>query len=320
MFLHAVGVRWDHYVALALFVWLINAAIAMRRGKITGWRMAGLGAGLAALVLTNTSYVLTIPAIVLIAIRGLNLRGMLRMGALAVAGFAVAIAPWTIRNYIEFRQVIFVRAGVPFELWFGNLPYMTGWLNRYSFWRDHPGENERERHVLLSMGETPYFAYCKQRFWETYHKDPKAFWRRTFSRTVYVLLSDPTDPAHYPSMRDSKWHGYVVTRLAINSLLLILGLAGASMAWRLRYRIHGLLGVGLLSAVPFIPTAVWDRHTLPLRMMLVLMAAFLIAAFLHRWRWGRWPTPEGLLCQSPKPVEEPDNSAAKEQIPPQPLC
>ncbi|MGE5608228.1 MAG: ArnT family glycosyltransferase [Bacillota bacterium] len=291
MFLHAVGVRWDHYVALALFVWLINAALALRRGHMTALRITALGAGLAALVLTNTSYLLTIPAIVLVAIRSPNLREMLRMGTLALAGFALAIAPWTIRNCLEFRQPIFVRAGAPFELWFGNLPYMTGWLNRYSFWRDHPGENARERHVLLSMGETAYFAYCKQRFWENYHQAPRAFWHRTLNRTVYLFLSNPTDPARYPFMRDSQLHGYVIPRLFVNTLLTTLGLLGAWMAWRLRYRTHALLGIALLSVVPFIPTAVWDRHTLPLRMILVLLAAFLLLAALHRYRRGAWPTP-----------------------------
>lgn len=304
MFLRATGKFWDAYPALAIFIWLIIAATAMRRGRATPLRMAGLGAGLGALVLINASYGLAIPLLIVIAAGGQGWLRAVRLAGVAVLAFVLVLTPWTLRNYVIFKRVWFVRGGADMELWFGNLPGATGWLNSYSF-DAHPGHDPVEHRRLLEWGEPKYFEYCGERFCVNYGQDPGAFWRRSLHRVGYLFLSDPTDPAHYPLMPDWKWHGVVVSRVGLNGLVTALGLAGAWVAWWLGYRTHWLIGLAVLSVTPFMVTAVWDRHTMPLRLLLLLFMAFVLSAVVHRWRRGWWPRPAPVLPIDQLPLVTP---------------
>jgi hypothetical protein len=205
-------------------------------------------------------------------------------------GAALVLAPWTYRNAATFGRVFFVRGGLPFELWHGNQPGSTGWLTSESFGH-HPGTNRHERRLLLDLGEVEYFAACGERFRADVSRDPAEFVRRCASRGAFLFLSDIGTRSYQPLMPDFRWRGYMVDRIALNGLLTVGGIAGAWAAWRLRYRGAWVLGLAVLAGVPFVPTSVWDRQTLPLRVMLVLLAGLLVAAVAHRAARGAWPTP-----------------------------
>lgn len=292
-FLRWVMFIWDTYLALAMFVWLLAWGVSIgERGKATAARLAALGVGIGLLCLTNASYVLTAPVIVLAALRRTSWRRKFDMTAVAAAGFALALAPWTVRNYVVFDRLFFIRDSAKFEVWFGNLPWATGWLSPAHF-DSHPGANKRERKLILSLGETRYFDYCRSRFQETLKADPVDFALRTAQRTAYCFLSDPTEYSSDPMMPNIDAGPYVLDRVLLNGGLTACGLTGAFVAWRLRYRAGAILAAGVLSVAPFIPISVWDRQLLGLRAMLLLLSAFLVVIVFLRLKTGRWTSAEG---------------------------
>lgn len=290
MFVYLTSIWWDSYLALAIFIWSLVWATHLRSRPARLWSILVLGAGLGILVQTNASYVFAVPGITLVAVCGQGWRRLIRYGSLAVVGFAIAMAPWTVRNYLTFHRLIFVRGGANLEIWFGNQPGFSGWLNAPAF-ANHPGRSPEEQKSILAMGENAYFDWCGQRFRENYHRDPAAFWQRTATRSFYLFMSDPKEPYQYRFFARSTWHGYAVGRLAQNGLVAILGIGGALAAWWLGWRTYKLLGLAVLSELPFTISSVWDRQCMPLRSLLVLLMAFVFWALWERWRFGRWPTP-----------------------------
>jgi 4-amino-4-deoxy-L-arabinose transferase-like glycosyltransferase len=290
-FMRWVSLIWDTYVALALFVWLLVWGVSIGlRGRATAGRLAALGLGIGLLCLTNAGYVMTAPVIVLTALRGAPWRRKFAMSAIAVAAFVASVVPWTIRNYLVFDRLFFIRDSARFELWFGNLPWSTGWLHPGHF-DSHPGSrSHRERQAILTRGESAYFAYCKERFDEQFKQDPSEFVRRTALRAAYCFLSDPTEYTTEPGMPNIDAGPYVLDRVLLNGGLTACGLAGAFVAWRLRYRAGAILAAGLLSVLPFVPISVWDRQLIGLRAMLVVTTAFLLVTVFIRVRTGRWLT------------------------------
>jgi hypothetical protein len=71
----------------------------------------------------------------------------------------------------------------------------------------------------------------------------------------------------------------------------VLAMAGLAFAWRLGYRVGRFPGLMLCSALPFIPAAVGDRYSLPLRAFLILFAASMAWMTIVRIVDGKWPFP-----------------------------
>ena len=73
------------------------------------------------------------------------------------------LTPWTIRNYLVFHKLFFVRANTNVELWIGNQPVGDG-LMTVDTVAAHPGESEQERSDILKRGEIAYFHDAGERF------------------------------------------------------------------------------------------------------------------------------------------------------------
>ena len=117
---------WDSYVALAMFVGLIVAA-----AETPPWRLQGsalVGAMMGVLSLTNPSYALSYPLLIVVGLRGQNWRRRFAGILVCAVGFIVVLSPWTIRNALVFDRFIPVRGGAGYYLWLGNQPSATGWL------------------------------------------------------------------------------------------------------------------------------------------------------------------------------------------------
>jgi hypothetical protein len=294
---------WDHYLALAGAVWLCVAAIRVARGPATSLRVALLGLGVSALILTNASYALIVPVLIGVAASGGEradwkpgtgtrpARGPAKRWRYAVIGmgaFGVGLLSWTVRNAIYFHALLPVRGNASFEAWFGNRPGSSGWLDSAQF-AGHPGHDRAERALVLGLGEQGYFGLCRERFAADVRRDPPVFAARCLSRLGYLFLSDPTAPAYQPLMPDWRWGGVVIVRVAVNAVLAALALAGAWAAWRLGFPAGWWFVVALLCGLPFVPVSVWDRQTLPMRALLLPFAAFALYAAAHRRRYGAWP-------------------------------
>jgi 4-amino-4-deoxy-L-arabinose transferase-like glycosyltransferase len=282
VFLFRTIFYWDTLLALAIFVWLVVAAVWIRKNGVTVPRMILFGAGLGILALTNAAYAFTFPLLVLLAAWGRCWVGRFKSAAVALVVFLIVITPWTIRNYHTFGKIFFIRGGVNMEMWLANQPLSYGWVIAVN----HPRMSPVQREQMLAMGENAYYELCGRRFSDDYRAAPSNFRWRSWNRFVYLFFGDPKEEGAVRSI--FHWHGYALDKIAINAPLLVLGLAGAWTARRLGYRTGWVLLLALLAGAPFILTYISYRYVMPTRLMLVLPASFLLAATWERLRTGNW--------------------------------
>jgi len=266
---------WETFFSLALFVWLIVLAVKMNRSRPTVGGLMALGAGLAILALTNTSYILVSPLLVLLAAWRLSWMAMFKPIAISLLTFLVILAPWTIRNYRVFHQFYLVRAGFPLELWLGNQPGSSGWQNL----NNHPSTTPEEGRRMVEMGEVEYFKLCGERFHADYQADPGAFWRRTLRRVGYVFVG----PVRGENIKLVEMNSTAnLLRVGFDWGLLALGLAGFVLAMRANPRLFWLASITLISMAGYLFTHINYRYAMPARMVVVMFAAFFLAAIWKR--------------------------------------
>jgi hypothetical protein len=262
-FTYYMGNLWDGIVSLAMFLWLVVAAMEVgsraRRGQAASGRWAAaLGAGMGLLALTNTTYCLTYPVLLLVACPHPLQRRHLRFIATTGFIFVLTITPWTIRNYAVFGRLVFVRTSPGIAFWVSNQPGSSGWLDANAI-ATHPFANRDEGALLLRVGEPAYDTIVRDRFRQLLKSDPWAFVQRCVRRAGYLVAGGPIPP------------GTMRARV-LNLVVAALALAGVVAARRLGYRQHQLPTLMLLLALPYIPTLTGDRYALPLRCLLVFYA------------------------------------------------
>lgn len=279
---------WDSFVALAIFVWLLVAAAWMPRWRRPLLVSALMGTAMGVLSLDNASYALTFPLLVLMGLRGTSRRVQIGGAAIALGAFVLVLAPWTIRNLTVFDRWYFVRGGTGLQLWLGNQPVASGWLEG-DMLLNSPAADEDERNLMLNLGEPRYFDLCDRRFGAEYDAAPRQFWMRTARRLCFIFFSDPTKAyLPIPMITDFRWRQIYVERCILHGVVALLGLAGVWTAWRLRLGCLWILAAAILAEIPFLFTAVSDRYNLPMRVVLLLFAGMLLAAVIDRWRRGAW--------------------------------
>jgi hypothetical protein len=99
---------------------------------------------------------------------------------IAMLVFAVVFSPWPIRNARVFHAFIPLRTTVGFELWMGNRPGGTGYLDESLF----PTYNQQELHEYMQRRELGYTAWKTQLAHEYIAANPGAFARMTAVRAV----------------------------------------------------------------------------------------------------------------------------------------
>lgn len=141
---------WETCLSTLILVSMIALALrCARRPSSILWALMGAYCGLAALV--NPAL---LPA--LLAILGWTAwqtRKTLRYSPiLALLVFVLIFAPWPIRNARVLHAFIPLRSTVGFELWVGNRPGATGFLDESQF----PIFNKRELDSYIAKGEVVY--------------------------------------------------------------------------------------------------------------------------------------------------------------------
>jgi Dolichyl-phosphate-mannose-protein mannosyltransferase len=97
---------------------------------------------------------------------------------IAVAGLLLAIAPWTLRNYVTFGRFIPVRDNFGLELWLGNRPGMHGTVD---FTGDFP-DNDPSGYAQL--GERRFMDAKFREATEFIRRDPAGFVGRVLRRML----------------------------------------------------------------------------------------------------------------------------------------
>lgn len=107
---------------------------------------------------------------------------------IAIAGVVLALAPWTIRNYVTFERFIPLRDNLGLELWLGNRPGMQGTVDFSGDFPDHDPSN------YARLGELRFMDGKFDAAKEFIIHQPASFARRVLRRIVefwYVPYSFP---------------------------------------------------------------------------------------------------------------------------------
>jgi 4-amino-4-deoxy-L-arabinose transferase-like glycosyltransferase len=170
-------------LGVVVSVWLSQR---LARTPIGARRYFAYGVWLGALALLNPALTIAYPLLVLYPLcRTYSGRWKrISMGVLAaVLGWSAAIAPWTIRNYVEFGELIYVRSGFMLELWLGVCPEADA-HGAAVFQRQYPLSSIEVQGKVAEMGEEAFIAECSRKAKEAIAADPVRFAKLVLMRVV----------------------------------------------------------------------------------------------------------------------------------------
>jgi len=112
-------------------------------------------------------------------------RGPSRFASAAAAtiGWAVAIAPWTIRNYAHFKEWTYIRNGLLHEVWMGVCPEADA-PGASNFQANFPLNNRVSRERVGRIGESAYLDECGRKAIQAISEGPARYARLVVLRLV----------------------------------------------------------------------------------------------------------------------------------------
>jgi hypothetical protein len=236
----------------------------------------GFGLWLGGLALLNPALTISYPMLVLWPIaRGgsWNWSRALPRVALVVSGWVIAIAPWTVRNYAHFGEIMYVRGGLGLELWLGICPEADpGGEDVYK--RQFPLNNPDVQRQVTEIGERAFIGERAGWAKEAIRLDPWRFARLSAIRAVDFWAgttfghAEP-GPRGFTSLRRNATAGLLLAETGI----VVLGLA-------LRRRVGGnlpwLLATVLAFSLVYCITHVQLRFRTPIEPVMAVMVAVLV--------------------------------------------
>ncbi len=178
---------WDtslFTLGVAVSIWM---SLRLSIGPMRWSRWLTLGLWLGALGLLNPALTIAYPFLVLWPLwqtKPLGIRVHLRPVAVTVAGWLVAITPWTIRNYVQFDELMYVRGGFPIELWLGVCPEADA-HGAAVYTAQFPLNNDEVQRHVTTVGERAFIRECDERARAAIAADP---WR--FVRLILIRIVD----------------------------------------------------------------------------------------------------------------------------------
>jgi hypothetical protein len=236
------------YMALALAN-VIATERALATPSSRGWLICGVVGGLAALTRPAHLFFLLLLGVYLV------LRRHLLPVLLAATGAMLVIAPWTIRNWLEYKRPILIASEGGITFWTGNHPLSPGegdMAANPSIKRDN--QRLRAEHPGLSPEELEP-VYYREAF-RAIAADP-VWWAGLVARKAFYTVV-PLGPSYM--LHSTR---YVVASVASYSILLVAGVIGGLVLWRTAAWPLGLgllLGSALLVCVVFLPQ---ERFRIP---------------------------------------------------------
>jgi 4-amino-4-deoxy-L-arabinose transferase-like glycosyltransferase len=173
---------WETSLAtllLAMIFWL--ALTLEEKHGLKPWLEFGFLWGVAAL--TNTALLSFLPVSGLWVWYRRRKRGQSSLAGVLLASivFVACIAPWLVRNYRTFGQVVFLRSNFGAELRLGNGPGATGIWMEYL----HPTQNVFAMRSYRQLGEIRYVAERKREALDFIRADYARFAVLSLKRFIY---------------------------------------------------------------------------------------------------------------------------------------
>jgi len=190
----------------------------------TRWFLFGMYLG--GLALFNPALTTAYPLLVLWPITrsgAKRWRSFAKPVALTLAGWAVALTPWTIRNHVHFNEWMYVRGGLGLELWLGSCPEADG-NGVPVFHAQFPLNNAQVQRHVVEIGEQAYIQECSAKAKEAIAADTWHFVRLSTVRFVDYLLGTSISHADNPSQRILTARNAITAFLAAETILIVLAI------------------------------------------------------------------------------------------------
>ena len=260
------AIFWESSFSECALVGIIALAIRISREPTkTAWILLGSLCGIIALI--NPALIFSLLAIMgwLAFQTGRVSRTAPLIGLLALA---LVYAPWPIRNAVRFHAFIPLRSTVGFEMWMGNRPGATGFLNESIF----PMFNKQELASYLAQGEVAYTRGKSVEASAYIRANPGVFCKLTLRR-IYRFWSGTGN-------KDSN-----ITYAIHGLLTTIFGFAGLFLIYRNRSRAFAVLMALplLLFPVPYYITHAEFRYRLNIDPILTILAAYAVTQLAGTW-------------------------------------
>jgi Dolichyl-phosphate-mannose-protein mannosyltransferase len=278
--------------AILLLLAVVATAVKLSEGA-NPWRYGVIGGVLCGLAALNRSEMIAI-APLLIAIGALwprNLARILKVGLSASVAMAILLAPWTIRNYELFGNVIPTAQSQGYNIWKGYNPYTIGSGNQVEE-RGSPGRAASER----IEDPVPHGPNYEKRVQDAYMDAFKADVRDSSVSRLAKLALNKAAMLWLFDWTDQRVTGSAAYRLPwiATNLLAIIGLV---VAWRNRRRIvpapAGIYAAAVcLLTGAYVLTSVHARYRMHIEPFVFMMAALGAVGLWTRIRAGAWRLPE----------------------------
>jgi len=187
---HCTLFIWDtslFTLAVALTVWIAHR-LAERGAHGRAYLPFGLWLG--GLALLNPALTIAYPLLVLWPITkaaGGRRRTIIPCLAAAALGWTLVQIPWTVRNHLHFRELIYVRCGLGMQLWLGTCPEASDAPDMV-FDRQFPLRANPHQSRIRELGESAYLRERMQGSLKAIGDDPGRYVRLVALRAVDYWL------------------------------------------------------------------------------------------------------------------------------------
>jgi hypothetical protein len=205
---------------------------------------------------------------VLSLLLGVRLRSWSRP-AIALLCAAVALAPWTIRNYLHFGRFIPVKSNMAYEMYQTECLQPDGLMQNTVFPLHPNSAGSRERAEYRKLGESAFLERKWQQVREAVWADPEDFLDRVALRflgtTVWYVPFNRTQEARDPLQLWVRRVTYPLPALAL--LLLVFTSIPQPLTWPK----WTVIGAYVLCLLPYILSSYYERYSIPLLSVKVLL-------------------------------------------------
>lgn len=282
---------WDtslFTLGVAVSVWM---SLRLSIGPRLWYRWFALGLWLGALALLNPALTIAYPFLVLWPLWRTKPSGtsaLPRPVAVTVAGWLVAITPWTIRNYVQFDELMYVRGGFPIELWLGVCPEADT-HGAAVYLAQFPLNNDDVQQHVASIGERAFIRECDERARAAITADPGRVVRLILVRIVdywtgsaFSHAAPGSGGAPASGFRAAVMYFLIVETAIVVIAILIHRGSGHDLPW--------LLAIVICFSVVYCLTHVQVRFRAPTEpVMAILVGVLAMQAFAGRTGCGLSP-------------------------------
>jgi hypothetical protein len=256
---------WETSISACALIAMVALAVRSRRAPTRrSWIVMGGWCGIVGLI--NPELLPSLLAIMgwmAYQTRKTALRGLI----VGLAALVLVFAAWPIRNANQFHAFIPLRSTVGFELWMGNRPGATGYLDESLF----PMYNKAELASYVAKGEVAYTQGKSDEAKAYIREHPGIFLKMSLRRFFRFWTGTGNSPGSI---------FYVIHSMLTSGL----GLVGLLMLYRRRTRdFAALLALPLLLfPLPYYITHAEFRYRLVIDPILTILAAYAVTQLAAR--------------------------------------